>query len=71
LTYPQKAIKGAIIPSKKGEKQEKCAFFHEKWGKSAFFLKKVSKNFGGSEKSSTFALAFRGTLLVNEGNKRK
>ena len=38
-------------------------FLLEKGQKYAFFLKKIGKKFGNSEKSSTFALAFRGTLL--------
>ena len=32
------------------------------------FFKKIEEKFGNSEKSSTFALAFRGTLLSNRKN---
>ena len=50
--------------SKKGTiTTEKGAFLPEKWAKCIFFSKKVQEKFGNSEKSSTFALAFRGTLL--------
>ena len=36
-----------------------------KMGKMHIFFKKNEEKFGNSEKSSTFALAFRGTLLSN------
>ena len=36
-----------------------------KRAKCTFFFKKIEEKFGNSEKSSTFALAFRGTLLGN------
>ena len=36
-----------------------------KRAKCTFFFKKIEEKFGNSEKSSTFALAFRGTLLSN------
>ena len=36
-----------------------------KRAKCTFFFKKIEEKFGNSEKSSTFALAFRGMLLSN------
>ena len=39
-----------------------------KRAKCTFFFKKIEEKFGNSEKSSTFALAFRGTLLSNRKN---
>ena len=39
-----------------------------KRAKCTFFFKKIEEKFGNSEKSSTFALAFRGTLLGNRKN---
>ena len=39
-----------------------------KMGKMHIFFKKNEEKFGNSEKSSTFALAFRGTLLSNRKN---
>ena len=42
-------------------------FYPSKWAKCTFFSKKNEEKFGNSEKSSTFALAFRGTLLSNVG----
>ena len=39
-----------------------------KRAKCTFFFKKIEEKFGNSEKSSTFALAFRGMLLSNRKN---
>ena len=41
-----------------------CVLLTKK-GKMHIFFKKIEEKFGNSEKSSTFALAFRGTLLSN------
>ena len=37
------------------------------WAKCAIFAKKIAEKFGSSEKSSTFAPAFRGILLSKLG----
>lgn len=45
--------------------EEKVRVLSIKWIKCALYRKKTKKKFGDSEKSSTFATAFREMLLRN------